>query len=83
MAPLTDALDLTLYGGYSRSRTTDGAFDGRTVTGAGSLVWHLRRLPPRATLALEVGYHRYLDAAAWSSRYEEAVGVVILRIASF
>jgi hypothetical protein len=83
VSPLTDALDLTLYGGYSRSRTTDGAFDGRSVSGAGSLVWHLRRASPRASLALEVGYHRYLDAAAWSSRYEETVGVVVLRIASF
>jgi hypothetical protein len=83
LARLVPEHDLTLYAGYSRSRTTDGAFDTRSVDGTVSLVRTLRRASPRATLAFELGYHHSLDAASGLRPAREAVAQVTLRLASF
>jgi len=83
VAPLIGALDLTLYGGYGRSRTTDDLWDSRSLDATASLVWNLRRGAPRVTLAFEGGYHRYVDAASEQPGYREAVGQITLTIALF
>ncbi len=83
LAPLAGPFDLALYGGYGRSRTTDDLWDSRSLDATASLLWNLRRGTPRVTLAFEGGYHRYFDAASEQAGYREAVGQVILTIASF
>lgn len=83
LAPLVDAFDLALYGGTTRSRTSDGTFDGRGVDTTAGLTLHLRRSPPTTTVTFEVGYHQYADAASQLGGYGEAVGLVVLKIASF
>jgi hypothetical protein len=82
-APLVGPLDLTLFGAWTRSHTTDGAYDGRTVNASASLVLNLRQSAPRTTLALQAGYSRDFDAASRLSGYEEVRGLVLLRIAAF
>lgn len=83
LAPLADPLDLTLYGGYTRSRTADGAYDGQSLDTTASLVWHLRRSPPTATLSFQIGYDRYHDPASHGAGYEELTGLVTVRVAAF
>jgi hypothetical protein len=83
VAPFVGPLDLTLYGSWTRSRTTDDRYDVRTIYATASLGWHLRRTPPRTTLSFEVGYGSDVDAAAGVPRYEEYRGLVMLRVLAF
>ena len=83
VAPLAGPLDLWLYGGFTRNQTTDDAYDGQSLDVSASLTWHLRRSPPTASLAFEVGYDGSVDAAARGTGYEELRGLVTLRIAAF
>ncbi|MGH7267674.1 MAG: hypothetical protein ACREMB_22890, partial [Candidatus Rokuibacteriota bacterium] len=82
-APLAGPLDLTVYADSNRSHTLDAVYDGRSVYAGAGLTWHLRRRAPTATLGLEAGYYRYLDAASGSGRYEETVAQVVFKLAAF
>ncbi len=82
LAPVFRAFDLTLYGGYSRSVTTDGLFDATTISTTASLIWRLGRLRVGPTsLAFQLGHDRYLDAVYPGADTSNVYGQAVLTIA--
>ena len=82
--PVASRWNVWTLGAYSGSQTSDGTVDGRTVSVSGGLAYGLgRMLGGRASVSVEAGYDRYVDAAYPDASSRGAFGLVLLKLASF
>jgi hypothetical protein len=72
---------VSLHGSYGRTATDTGDVDGSTINVRSSLVWAYGKLArARESLALEVGYDRYLDAVYSGSSTQSLSALVLFRL---
>jgi hypothetical protein len=69
---------------YTRSRSSDASVDASSTSAVAAIAWELGRLPiGRASVAVEGGYDRYLDAVSPVSSSNGAFVLFRFKIASF
>jgi hypothetical protein len=74
--------DLTTYGSYTSSESTDGFMDTRNLDTTTNLAWPLGKLRGGIiTLALEMTYRHFLDLVYPESSYKEISGILLLKVA--
>jgi hypothetical protein len=72
------------YASYAASQISDHAMDARTVSVSGGIRRDLGTLwVARASVALEVGYTRYVDIVTRDSSSQGASALLLLKAASF
>jgi hypothetical protein len=82
--PTASRWSLWTLGAYTASQSSDRTVDGRTMSVSGGLACGLGRIfGGRASVSVEAGYDRYVDAIYPESSSRGAFGLVLLRVASF
>jgi hypothetical protein len=83
-SPTASAWKVWTLGAYSTSQTSDGTVDGRIMSVSGGLACGLGKIfGGRASVSVEAGYDRYVDAAYPDSSSRGAFGLVLLKLTSF
>jgi hypothetical protein len=81
---ILEGVDLSVWGSYQKSETSDDLFNATAINAAAGIVWRLPRVfSERTSLAFEAGSNHYFDAVTASAGYGEIYGVVTLRVKVF
>jgi hypothetical protein len=82
--PAMSSWHMWTYASYAASQISDHAMDARTVSVSGGIRRDLGTLwVARASVALEVGYTRYVDIVTRDSSSQGASALLLLKAASF
>jgi hypothetical protein len=82
-APAASRWSVSSVVSYTTTRARDGSTDGRSVSLGGALRCGLGRWLPGASVSLEAGYDRSVDAAVPDSASRAVTGLLLLKLAAF